>query len=254
MKKLLHTLDRLCLSVSRWLVYHRFAQYEWSPVQKLIDKSAREDTTGIDSAVHALKLNISDKDMLVPELGMFTGQGAYICKAWINSIGFNLPDYPGGDKIVTSSSYVNAVKAKQELDELVQTLIAYLRDTLKYDVEVGRWTRFLFEMPELLLFQYFSHPHFKDFARNYSIAIGTLVAFERKGFHNDNTDVSKARLKELETQLLHVMCSGLHLFSYKFYCELVRELPKDFAERMPAIKLKMKHTTQETFTYVSCKL
>lgn len=244
-------IDKTARGITRWFVDHNFMKTEWSPIKNKLNRQTNKIAGDIFDT-SSFNFTFPDGRKLVDEsTKTFTAYGAYVCRNTINSLCFNLADYPGHSDLDTAKKgYVMSVQAKAELATLLQECRTYLQSTVGVNPESGKWSAFAVRVPDFILMQFFKHPNILDFFEKYVKIIAALISMEAARYHIDHPE----DLQRLEDLLLDVLCSGFDLYSYDMFNEMIRGLPVEFSQRMPLPKVKMKNISSGAFSYTPIKL
>lgn len=244
-------IDKTARGITRWFVDHNFMKTEWSPIKNKLNRQTSKIAGDIFDT-SSFNFTFPDGRKLVDDsTKTFTAYGAYVCRNTINSLCFNLSDYPGHSDLDTAKKgYVMSVQAKAELTTLLQECRTYLQSTVGVNPESGKWSAFAIRVPDFILMQFFKNSNVLDFFEKYVKIIAALISMEAARYHVDHPE----DLQRLENLLLDVLCSGFDLYSYDMFNEMIRGLPVEFAQRMPLPKVKMKNISSGAFSYTPVKL
>lgn len=230
-------------SVSDWLVHHNFKKETRDLVRESNAKQAAQLQTILDVYIESILGEATDDT-----LELFTAGAALSMKDTINKHLFNVQDYPDLDgSLQRQPNYFRTVRDNQTCALVVKELLTKLnKGHVKGlpDGDAGKWCRFFYSVPELLLMRYFSHKYLKSFYADYMYCILRLMIFEHKKYASQDPK----NYEILQEQLTRVLCSGFYILSFNMYSKVYNELPYSYKDKIPQIKLKMKKDDECMYT------
>lgn len=236
-------INKVYKSVSDWLVYHNFKK----ETRDLVRESNASQAFALHSILNQFVDNALGKSV-DKALGIFTATAALALKDNINKNLYESRDYPDLEgKLSQAPDYFRTVRDNQTCSKVVTDLLHKLSEgKIKGlpDGDTGKWCRFFYSVPELLLLKYFKHEYLKSFYNDYMYCILRLMIFEKKKYHKQDPE----NYAVLQEQLTQVLCSGFYILSFNMYSKVYQELPYSAKDKIPQLKLKMKKNEECLYT------